>query len=68
MGEHSFIGSGPNKKLAKRNAAEGLLQQLGYSSPTLSRSGHPLPQQHTPKVFFLKQSWKIFILHSDLQN
>ncbi|XP_073993632.1 double-stranded RNA-binding protein Staufen isoform X2 [Rhodnius prolixus] len=49
MGEHSFIGSGPNKKLAKRNAAEGLLQQLGYSSPTLSRSGHPLPQQHTPK-------------------
>lgn len=49
MGEHSFIGSGPNKKLAKRNAAEGLLQQLGYSSPTVSRSGHPLPQQHTPK-------------------
>ncbi|KAK9504760.1 hypothetical protein O3M35_008951 [Rhynocoris fuscipes] len=49
MGEHSFVGSGPNKKIAKRNAAEGLLQQLGYSSPTVSRTGHPLPQQHPPK-------------------
>lgn len=33
IGDHSFVGSGPNKKIAKRNAAEGLLQQLGYSSP-----------------------------------
>ncbi|XP_054267450.1 double-stranded RNA-binding protein Staufen homolog 2-like isoform X2 [Macrosteles quadrilineatus] len=32
VGEHSFVGSGPNKKIAKRNAAEGLLQKLGYSS------------------------------------
>lgn len=45
VGKHSFIGSGPNKKVAKRNAAEGLLQQLGYSSPTLNRSGHPIPSQ-----------------------
>uniref|UniRef100_A0A1B6FUP6 DRBM domain-containing protein n=2 Tax=Cuerna arida TaxID=1464854 RepID=A0A1B6FUP6_9HEMI len=34
VGEHSFVGSGPNKKIAKRNAAEGLLQKLGYSSVT----------------------------------
>ncbi|XP_014252626.1 double-stranded RNA-binding protein Staufen homolog 2 isoform X2 [Cimex lectularius] len=51
MGEHSFIGSGPNKKMAKRNAAEGLLQQLGYSSSTLTRTGQPLPQ-HNKQVRF----------------
>ncbi|XP_075233577.1 double-stranded RNA-binding protein Staufen isoform X2 [Lycorma delicatula] len=32
VGEYSYVGSGPNKKLAKRNAAEGLLQEMGYSS------------------------------------
>lgn len=47
VGKHSYIGSGPNKKVAKRNAAEGLLQQLGYASPTLSRSGHQLPQSQS---------------------
>lgn len=30
---HSCTGTGPNKKLAKRAAAEGLLQMLGYSRP-----------------------------------
>lgn len=34
VGEYSFNGTGPNKKLAKRNAAEGLLQEMGYSTPT----------------------------------
>ena len=28
-------GSGPNKKLAKRSAAESLLQIMGYSRPSL---------------------------------
>ena len=31
----SAQGSGPNKKLAKRSAAESLLQIMGYSRPTL---------------------------------
>ncbi|XP_021921213.1 double-stranded RNA-binding protein Staufen homolog 2 isoform X3 [Zootermopsis nevadensis] len=33
VGQHSCTGTGPNKKLAKRAAAEGLLQLLGYSRP-----------------------------------
>lgn len=33
MGQHSAQGIGPNKKLAKRAAAESLLAQLGYSKP-----------------------------------
>lgn len=32
VGENSYVGIGPNKKIAKRNAAEGLLIVLGYSS------------------------------------
>jgi len=32
VGEHSGTGTGPNKKLAKRAAAEALLQVMGYSS------------------------------------
>ncbi|XP_069672127.1 double-stranded RNA-binding protein Staufen homolog 2 isoform X2 [Periplaneta americana] len=34
IGQHSCTGTGPNKKLAKRAAAEGLLQLLGYSRPS----------------------------------
>jgi hypothetical protein len=34
-GGQSAQGSGPNKKLAKRSAAEALLQTMGYSRPTL---------------------------------
>lgn len=33
VSSHSCTGTGPNKKLAKRAAAEGLLQVLGYSRP-----------------------------------
>ena len=33
VGTHVCTGSGPNKKLAKRSAAEALLQLLGYSRP-----------------------------------
>ncbi|XP_029633009.1 double-stranded RNA-binding protein Staufen homolog isoform X2 [Octopus sinensis] len=31
--DHVYTGVGQNKKLAKRNAAEGMLQLLGYSRP-----------------------------------
>ena len=31
VSQHSTTGTGPNKKLAKRAAAESLLQLLGYS-------------------------------------
>lgn len=33
VGDQMCTGVGPNKKLAKRNAAEAMLQQLGYSRP-----------------------------------
>lgn len=33
VGENIAQGSGPNKKLAKRAAAESMLQLLGYSRP-----------------------------------
>lgn len=33
MGTQNAQGSGPNKKLAKRAAAENMLQLLGYSRP-----------------------------------
>lgn len=33
VGEQTCTGVGPNKKLAKRNAAEAMLQLLGYSRP-----------------------------------
>ncbi|XP_031786214.1 double-stranded RNA-binding protein Staufen homolog 2 isoform X1 [Nasonia vitripennis] len=33
VGQHSAQGTGPNKKLAKRAAAEALLATLGYSKP-----------------------------------
>merc|ERR1719412_3356644 len=42
VGQHSSTGSGPNKKLAKRAAAEALLQLLGYSRPT--------PQPNKPSL------------------
>jgi len=39
VGQNSATGSGPNKKLAKRAAAEALLQVLGYSrGPSLQPS------------------------------
>ena len=34
VGDKVCNASGPNKKLAKRNAAEQMLQLLGYSRPT----------------------------------
>ena len=33
VGSQSANGTGPNKKLAKRAAAESLLQMMGYSRP-----------------------------------
>ena len=34
VGSEKATGSGPNKKLAKRAAAENLLQAMGYIRPT----------------------------------
>ena len=34
VGSHQCTGVGPNKKLAKRAAAEVMLQKLGYSAPS----------------------------------
>lgn len=43
---HSCSGVGPNKKIAKRNAAEALLALLGYTHPT---SNAPKPVIKTEK-------------------
>ena len=32
MGNEVTTGTGPNKKIAKRNAAEAMLLQLGYKA------------------------------------
>lgn len=32
-------GTGPNKKTAKRKAAEAMLQQLGYAKPVAQQAG-----------------------------
>ena len=42
MGDRSCNGVGPNKKLAKRSAAESMLQHLGYS--------RPVPQPSKPAI------------------
>ena len=34
MNENQCTGTGPNKKLAKRAAAEVMLQTMGYSKPS----------------------------------
>lgn len=67
VGEHVCSGVGPNKKLAKRSAAEAMLQLLGYSRPS-PQPGKPaiktdtnstVNQQHTnltdKKVTFIDQ-------------
>ncbi|GFR03459.1 double-stranded RNA-binding protein Staufen homolog [Trichonephila clavata] len=36
LGDLTTNGSGPNKKTAKRNAAEAMLQRMGYSRPIIS--------------------------------
>lgn len=35
VGELSFVGSGPNKKAAKKSAAEGMLTKMGYSTDSI---------------------------------
>lgn len=34
MGSEVATGTGPNKKIAKKNAAEAMLLQLGYKAST----------------------------------
>merc|ERR1711936_820418 len=47
VGQQSTTGSGPNKKLAKRAAAEALLQLMGYSRPSLQPSKPALKTSHS---------------------
>merc|ERR1712106_1111880 len=51
VGSQSANGSGPSKKLAKRAAAEALLQLLGYSRPSLQpiKTGAELDRQEKGK-------------------
>jgi len=48
VGSQSANGSGPSKKLAKRAAAEALLQLLGYSRPSLQPSKPAIKSQRDP--------------------
>lgn len=48
VGSTSAQGSGPNKKLAKKAAAEALLTQMGYSKP------QPLPIKPSIKTSTLR--------------
>ena len=67
VGDNTCCGVGPNKKLAKRNAAEQMLQQLGYSRPgpqpvkPALKTGEPVPAGSSgsaldKKVTFLEPS------------
>lgn len=51
---HSCTGVGPNKKVAKRNAAEALLHQLGYANPP-----NPKPVLKTEKETENEKSRKV---------
>ena len=39
-------GTGPNKKVAKRNAAEAMLLQLGYKASTVPQNPTEVPALH----------------------
>ncbi|XP_037793787.1 double-stranded RNA-binding protein Staufen homolog isoform X1 [Penaeus monodon] len=61
VGNQSAQGSGPNKKLAKRAAAENMLQLLGYSrpqpqpgKPAIKTDGAHSDPDKTRKVTFLE--------------
>merc|ERR1712106_501079 len=61
VGTQSAQGSGPNKKLAKRAAAENMLQLLGYSrpqpqpgKPAIKTEGHHTETDKTRKVTFME--------------
>lgn len=41
LGDLTTNGTGPNKKTAKRNAADSMLQLMGYSKPVI-----PAGKQH----------------------
>ncbi len=48
VGTEVTTGTGPNKKVAKRNAAEAMLLQLGYKAST--------PLQNTPEKVRFNQA------------
>lgn len=54
VGPHSCTGTGPNKKFAKRSAAEGLLQMLGYVRPP-NQIAKPSENEGNRKTAFVEQ-------------
>ncbi len=67
MGDNSAQASGPNKKLAKRAAAESMLQLLGYSrpqpqpgKPSIKMDGVHIESDKTRKVIRIKYYRTIF--------
>ncbi|XP_055938006.1 double-stranded RNA-binding protein Staufen homolog 2-like isoform X2 [Argiope bruennichi] len=53
LGDLTTTGTGPNKKTAKRNAAEAMLQRMGYSRPIIS-PGKPTvksPGLESPHIY-----------------
>ncbi|GFY59593.1 double-stranded RNA-binding protein Staufen homolog 1 [Trichonephila inaurata madagascariensis] len=60
LGDLTTNGSGPNKKTAKRNAAEAMLQRMGYSRPIIS-PGKPTvksPGLESPHMYQTQDSDK----------
>jgi double-stranded RNA-binding protein Staufen len=49
VGDHVSSGVGPNKKLAKRHAAEHMLQLLGYSKLSPQPSKSAIRTAHSPE-------------------
>ena len=56
VSQHSTTGTGPNKKLAKRAAAESLLQLLGYSRSALTREIFIISSIQIYNVMFISAS------------
>lgn len=53
-------GTGPNKKVAKRNAAEAMLLQLGYKASSISQN-----PSEVPALLVVSHSLQLLYLHSD---
>lgn len=67
VGDLTCEGSGPNKKLAKRAAAEQMLHLLGYykplpapGKPALKRLNQPVEQSDQPQTEHVPQVWQIY--------
>ncbi|ERL94626.1 hypothetical protein D910_11901 [Dendroctonus ponderosae] len=64
---HSCTGVGPNKKVAKRNAADALLSDLGYTS-SLSKSPQPKAEKDDQSVIQNEKNRKVTFVEEKLEN